>query len=583
VPGSEAFRLEDRTLLSPPTVATQPATNVTSTSATLQASVDPNGLSTGARFQFSTDPGLVPNVVTLFAGSPGVRDNRDGTGTDAAFYSPTSLATDAAGNIYVADSNNDTIRKITPDGVVTTLAGSPGHAGSTNGQGSAALFSQPYAVAVDGSGNVYVAELLNNDIRKITPDGTVSTFAGAAGQAGSVDGTGTAARFFDPDGIATDSAGNVYVSDFGQPNDAGMGGNATIRKITPDGVVTTLAGTPGVLGSADGTGAAAQFRVPAGLATDRAGNVYVAEFLDNTIRKITPSGVVTTLAGSPGAQGSVDGIGAAAVFNRPWALTVDPAGDVYETDSGNDTIRRITPDGVVTTIAGSVRVQGDDNGVGSAATFSAPFGIVMSPMGDLYVSTFNSSTIRKLTVPTIGVSVTPGGTVTGSLTGLQPGTTYYDRILAFNADGSSVGAILSFTTPATPTPTTPTPTSPTPTPTSPTPTPTPTPAPHATAIAAGARTKKGLSSITVAFDEALNSGSATSAGNYSLLAAVKKGRKTTFKKPVAIRNATYDAGAHRVTINLAKPFKGAIQVTVHGGIKASNGASSSGDLTQVVS
>ena len=198
---------------------------------------------------------------------------------------------DAAGNVYVADASNDTIRKITPAGVVTTLAGSPGQTGSADGTGSAARFYSPRGVAVDAAGNVYVADTFNDTIRKITPAGVVTTLAGTAGQSGSADGTGSAARFDDPDGVAVDGAGNVYVAD-----------SATTRsaRSRPAGVVTTLAGTAGQAGSADGTGSAARFNDPDGVAVDAAGNVYVADTSNDTIRKITPAGVVTTLAGIAG-------------------------------------------------------------------------------------------------------------------------------------------------------------------------------------------------------------------------------------------------------------------------------------------
>ena len=178
------------------------------------------------------------------------------------------MAVDSAGNVYVADAYNDEIRKITPSGVVTTLAGSAGQAGSSDGTGSAARFIDPCGVAVDSAGNVYVADYGNDEIRKITPSGVVTTLAGSAGQTGSSDGTGSAARFDDPMGVAVDSAGNVYVADYG---------NDEIRKITPSGVVTTLAGSAGQTGSSDGTGSAARFDYPMGVAVDSAGNVYVAD------------------------------------------------------------------------------------------------------------------------------------------------------------------------------------------------------------------------------------------------------------------------------------------------------------------
>src|SRR5439155_300549 len=157
---------------------------------------------------------------------------------------------------------------ITPAGVVTTLAGLAVNPGSDGGTGSAARFSQPSGVATDSSGNVYVADSCNSTIRQITPAGVVTTLAGLAGNTGSDDGTGSAARFYYPYGVATDSSGNVYVADYF---------NSTIRKITPTGVVTTLAGLAGITGSADGTGSAARFNNTSGVATDSSGNVYVAD------------------------------------------------------------------------------------------------------------------------------------------------------------------------------------------------------------------------------------------------------------------------------------------------------------------
>jgi hypothetical protein len=182
--------------------------------------------------------------------------------------------------------------------VVTTLAGTAGVEGSTDGTGAAARFNYPARVATDSAGNAYVADGMNSTIRKITPAGVVTTLAGTAGVKGSTDGTGAAARFNDPVSLATDSAGNVYVAEVS---------NYTIRRITPAGVVTTLAGTAGVRGSTDGTGAGARFGEPAGVATDSAGNVYVADRFNHTIRKITPAGVVSTVVGVAGQPGFVEG------------------------------------------------------------------------------------------------------------------------------------------------------------------------------------------------------------------------------------------------------------------------------------
>ena len=281
---------------------------------------------------------------TTLAGQPGGQGNADGTGSAARFNCPVGVAVDSAGNVFVADYDNYTIRKVTPAGVVTTLAGSAGNGGSADGTGSAARFNQPSGVAVDSAGNVFVADTDNHTIRKVTPAGVVTTLAGSAGASGSTDGTGSAARFDDPEGVAVDSAGNVFVADTD---------NHTIRKVTPAGVVTTLAGSAGASGSTDGTGSAARFYYPVGVAVDSAGNVFVADTGNHTIRKVTPAGVVTTLAGSAGNSGSADGTGSAARFNDPEGVAVDSAGNVFVADCFNNTIRKVTSAGVVTTLAGS--------------------------------------------------------------------------------------------------------------------------------------------------------------------------------------------------------------------------------------
>jgi sugar lactone lactonase YvrE len=221
---------------------------------------------------------------------------------------------DSAGNLYVADQGNSTIRKVTAAGVVTTLAGTAGMTGSVDGMGTAARFNGPDGVAVDNAGNVYVADFGNHTIRKVTATGIVTTLAGTAGMSGSADGTGTAARFFFPAGIAVDSAGNVYVAELGNP---------TIRKVTADGVVTTLAGTAGAVGSADGTGADARFNRPTGVEVDSAGNVYVADQNNSNIRKVTPTGITTTVAGTAGMAGILPGATPRFAIPRSLAIVGD--------------------------------------------------------------------------------------------------------------------------------------------------------------------------------------------------------------------------------------------------------------------
>jgi sugar lactone lactonase YvrE len=323
-------------------------------------------------------------TVTTLAGS--TLGFADGTGSAAQFFLPMGVALDTAGNLYVADTNNNKIRKITPAGVVSTLAGST--QGFANGTGAAAQFYNPFGVAADTAGNVYVADTNNNRIRKITPSGVVTTLAGT-GALGFSNGAGANAQFANPGGVATDAAGNVYVADVI---------NHKIRKITPPGVVSTLAGGS-TYGFANGSGAAAQFNAPRGVATDPLGNVYVADSENHKIRKITPAGMVSTLAGST--LGFADGSGSAAQFYYPFGVATDAAGNVYVTDSYNNKIRKITPAGVVITLAGSM--QGFVDGTGTAAQFYYPDGVVVDAAGAVYIGDQSNNRIRKI-IQQLGVA-----------------------------------------------------------------------------------------------------------------------------------------------------------------------------------
>ena len=362
---------------------------------------NPQGIAIDATGNFYiTDPryGTVSKisptgVITTFAGMNDRGGTNDGTGTQARFWSPTGIAIDSAGNFYVADAYSYTIRKITPDGVVTTLAGLSlggttgvyGERGSTDGTGTAARFFYPNGVATDGNGNVYVADTGNNMIRKITPGGAVSTLASLAGGSGTTEGTGIVARFWNPGSVGVDRTGNVYVADTS---------NLTIRKITPVGVVNTFAGSTQSNGVADGTGAAAQFSHPAGVAVDNADNVYIADRWNTTLRKITPGAAVTTIAGDPGSLGSVDEL---SQLNFPFGVAVDGTGTIYWANRRNSTIRKITPDGTTTTLAGTFDVTGSADGTGTSAQFNFPRGVAVDSAGNVFVADTRNHTIRKIT------------------------------------------------------------------------------------------------------------------------------------------------------------------------------------------
>ena len=354
---------------------------------------------------------------TNFVGMPGGYGDADRTGAAARFWLPRGIALDKAGNIYVADGQNDTIRRVTPDGTVSTIAGSPVHTGSTDGIGTSAAFGSPWGVTVDSAGIVYVADTYNQTIRKITPgltNWTVTTLAGAVGHVGGTDATGSAARFWYPAGIAVDTARNIYVADQL---------NCTIRRITQAGVVTTLAGSAGASGTNDGVGSAAGFNQPVGVAVDSASRVYVADSGNHTIRVIATDNAVSTLAGRGRYSGTNDGAGSAARFNIPSGIGVDGAGNVYVAEHGSHTVRFVTPAGVVTTLAGSAGQAGSADGTGTDARFSNPFGLAVGNAGVVYVSECGNNTLRKLapgpTVTTLAGAPSHAGADDGVLSGAR--------------------------------------------------------------------------------------------------------------------------------------------------------------------
>lgn len=314
--------------------------------------------------------------VSTIAGS--TQGDADGTVLNAQFKGPAGITVDNQGNLYIADQTNYRIRKITSSGVVSTFAGST--LGDADGTGINAKFNFPSGVALDSHGNLYVTDLYNNKIRKITPSGVVSTFAGST--PGYEDGTGTNAKFKEPYGIAIDSQNNLYVTDRGDNK---------IRKITPDGVVSTFAGS--TFGDADGTGTSAKFFFPTGITLDKQNNIYITDQGNAKIKKITSSGVVTTIAGST--SGYAEGTGSDAQFKQPIGITIDNQNNLFVADYLNNRIRKITPNGKVTSIAGST--EGYADGTGNNAKFYSPLGICIDPDGNMYISDYDNHKIRKIT------------------------------------------------------------------------------------------------------------------------------------------------------------------------------------------
>jgi sugar lactone lactonase YvrE len=339
-------------------------------------------LITSFLFSCCTNKGQHATVTTL-AGN-GALGLANGKAASASFSNPMGIAVDSSGNVYVADSRNNIIRKISTDGMVTTLAGS-GVVGSADGKGNSASFFFPTALAADAAGNVYVSDTHNSLIRKIAPDGVVTTLAGRL-PANPVYKKNDTARFDNPYGIAADKKGNLFVCDWDKD---------VIKKISPAGKVTIFAGS-GDRGSRDGISSKASFYLPEGIVIDSKDNLFIADTYNNMIRKISPDGVVTTLAGKS-TKGSADGKGAAASFNHPNGITVDKNDNIYVADMGNNKIRKITPDGMVSTFSGS-KIHGSANGDILSASFYRPYGITIDKNGDLYVADYQNNLIRKISL-----------------------------------------------------------------------------------------------------------------------------------------------------------------------------------------
>ena len=383
-----------------------------------------------ASYTLVRNAAMTPIVITNAGGTPdkaqvsrlagsGSAWFANGIGTAASFAYPFGVWADATENLYVSDASNHRIRKINlATGEVTTLAGN-GSRALADGSATSASFQVPNFIIGDGAGNLYITDRDNHAIRKIViSSGTVSTIAGN-GSYGSANGTGAAARFSSPYGIAINGSGDLVISDFS---------NGLIRKSTTGGVVSTFAGT-GYSGAVNGIGTAASFNGPAGLGADAAGNIYAVDHLNNLIRKITPGASVTTLAGS-GAEGSADGSGTSASFKQPIGLAVGPNGNIYVADYGGLRIRSITPSGLVTTVAGTGTI-GNTDGTVTNARFGNPFGIAVDASENIYFSDYAYSVIRIIAPYRISPALPAGlffdartGTIRGTPTTAQAAKTY---------------------------------------------------------------------------------------------------------------------------------------------------------------
>lgn len=340
--------------------------------------------------------GFAQDSVRTLAGLPETPGSADGANTNARFNDPAGIAIAQDGTIFVADNQNHAIRRISTNGAVTTLAGLLGTPSCADGSGSTARFDSPTGLALGPDGALYVSDTGNHTIRRVTTNGDVTTLAGSAGNADYADGPATVARFNQPLGLSVAADGTVFVAD---------SGNHLIRVIATNATVSVLAGNPETFGSADGTGTNAFLNNPVGLALAPDGSLFVSDANNFTIRRVTRSGVVTTVAGAAGQDGSADGPAASARFGKPAELALAPNGTLYIAEAAHHTIRRLTPDGRVSTIAGLVGADGAADGANGLARFFNPYGLAIAARGHLVVADTYNQIVRELLAPfTVGVA-----------------------------------------------------------------------------------------------------------------------------------------------------------------------------------
>jgi sugar lactone lactonase YvrE len=382
-------------------------------------------------------------TITTIAGNGAAAGNAGdgGPAANAELTTPRAVAADASGNVYIADLGNNRIRKVKPDGTITTVAGN-GTAGYS-GDGGAATNAQlngPKGLTLDVAGNLYIGDTSNNVVRKVTPGGTITTTAGNGQQGYSGDGgSATGAQLYGPRGMAVDGSGNLFIAD---------GNNNVIRKVTPKGAITTVAGngTAGYLGDG-GPATSAELSTPIHVALDAKGNLYIADTANKVIRMVAPNGIITTVAGTNDGDVSITysgdgGLATNAALKTPYCVAVDAAGDLYIADTGNNVIRMVAPNGIITTVAGNgTGGYSGDGGTATSAELNNPYGVALDANGNLYIADTLNSVVRLLTPGTTSPMLSVSLTHQGDFAPGQLGASYSVVVANVGSVGATSGTV----------------------------------------------------------------------------------------------------------------------------------------------
>ncbi|MGH9785484.1 MAG: BACON domain-containing protein, partial [Terriglobia bacterium] len=348
-------------------------------------------------------------IITTVAGNgtPGFSGD-GGPAVNASLSAPYAVAFDNAGNLYIADGENDRIRKVTPQGIIQTVAGSQRGFGGDGGPAASARLNEPRGVAVDSNNNVYIADRMNHRIRRISPDGIISTVAGSSSSGFSGDGgPANAATLLNPEGLGIDAGGTLYIGD---------SQNYRIRRVNAAGTIETVAGSGQYGFAGDGDAAVrGEFSFPTGVATDFSGAIYIADRNSHRIRKVSPAGVLSTVAGNGRAGfGGDGGLATAASLASPHGMALDLAGNLYVADALNHRVRKISPAGIITTVAGNgIAGFSGDGGLATEASLFEPRAVALDSFGNLYVADAFNARVRKVSAAGMITTVAGGGPTFG--------------------------------------------------------------------------------------------------------------------------------------------------------------------------